>query len=478
MPSILKSLLGGSAKSAKSQSSGNKLKKGSSIRSQRPIPLQPIHDRHPDDRGSGYSDDVYGKEKHPEFVGHPLRPIPKERTQEHGLVAPSGLYPNITYADTRYPINMPRYELYDPGGPGPLPVASLHRAPSHEFYEPHAHHGLPNAPSVHHFPSNFQPLPVPPPRPHPDASWEPMPDVHRESTIVDPEAYQHHSEMRGYDSEEERWMRAQEDPPLSEGYGRFVAPGRTHSDHRSVRREDIVPHFGGQGDWERTENPFHGQTHPRRGPMLQVAPSQSPIHREDIDKGHHPRHLTPAPSLHPAASIAEQRSNRLSTGSGSKFQEHLVSPEVNDRRSLKKKLSNIFNKGPEGHSVPLAPSGGLTHSHSRASGVVVNPPAGHNQVAREASRQSQVTVDSFEEDWREDGDVYQYIVPPGVNVIFKDKHGNEITRCEPDCFAGSAVTNSSIHRVGDYPDSARSKRRSRRSAPIVVIDQNGTVLYE
>lgn len=379
---------------------------------------------------------------------------------------------------------MPRYELYDPGGPGPLPVA-LHRAPSHEFYEPHAHHGMSgpgsvhhgmsNAPSIHHYPSNFQPLPVPPPRVHPDASWEPIPDVHRASTIADPEAYHHH-EMRGYDSEEERWMRAQEDHPPSEGYGRFVAPGRTHSDHRSVRREDIVPHFGGEGDW--VGNPAHGQPHPRGGHPLQLAESQSPIHREDIDKSHHQRHPTPAPSLHPAASIAEQRSNRLSTGSGSKFQEHLVSPELTERKSIKKKLSNIFNKGPEGRTEPLVPSGGLARSHSRAPGVQVNPSTSHIQITREASRHSQITADSVEEDWREDGDVYQYIVPAGVNVIFKDKHGNEITRCELDYLAGLTVTNGKVHRVGDYPDSARSKRRSRRSAPIVVIDQNGTVLYE
>jgi hypothetical protein len=342
---------------------------------------------------------------------------------------------------------MPRYELYDPGGPGPIPVASLHRAPSHEFYEPHImsgpgsiHHGVSNAPSIHHYPSNFQPLPVPPPRVHPDASWEPIPDVHRESTIADPEAY-HHPEMRGYDSEEERWVRAQDEHTPSEGYGRFVAPGRTHSDHRSVRREDIVPHHGGEGGW--TDHPTHAQAHPRVHHPLQLAPSQSPIHpihREEIDNRHHQRHQTPAPSLHPAASIAEQRSNRLSTGSGSKFQEHLVSPEVTERKpSLKKKISNIFNnKGPEGHREHLAPSGGLARSHSRAPILEVNPSTSHHQMAREASHHSQITADSFEEDWREDGDVYQYIVPPGVNIIFKDKHGNEITRCEYDCLEGLA----------------------------------------
>ncbi|TFK43615.1 hypothetical protein BDQ12DRAFT_675277 [Crucibulum laeve] len=53
---------------------------------------------------------------------------------------------------------------------------------------------------------------------------------------------------------------------------------------------------------------------------------------------------------------------------------------------------------------------------------------------------------------------YQYIVPAGMNVIFQDEDGNEITR------------------VGDF-DSHGRPRRSRRSSPIVVQDEFGNELY-
>jgi hypothetical protein len=65
-----------------------------------------------------------------------------------------------------------------------------------------------------------------------------------------------------------------------------------------------------------------------------------------------------------------------------------------------------------------------------------------------------------------------YIVPPGVNVIFEDEYGNEITRCV-SLVASEWRQLSNINSVGDFGPRPQPPRRR----PFIVQDEDGHVLY-
>ena len=67
-----------------------------------------------------------------------------------------------------------------------------------------------------------------------------------------------------------------------------------------------------------------------------------------------------------------------------------------------------------------------------------------------------------------------YIVPPGVNVIFEDEYGNEITRYVFS-FASESGNSQYTNSVGDF--NPRGQIPRRRPVPFIIQDEDGQVLY-
>ncbi|ETW84378.1 hypothetical protein HETIRDRAFT_116684 [Heterobasidion irregulare TC 32-1] len=62
-----------------------------------------------------------------------------------------------------------------------------------------------------------------------------------------------------------------------------------------------------------------------------------------------------------------------------------------------------------------------------------------------------------------------YIIPPGMNVIFRDKDGSEITR-------GADVIRTLILSVGDFTGTSTPMRY--QEAPIILRDESGRIIYQ
>ncbi|EAU84715.2 hypothetical protein CC1G_00234 [Coprinopsis cinerea okayama7 len=379
MPSLdrLKTLLGGSGRSqagSQSSSSRRKLKKATTVHSH----PQRRFDSHPDG-GSSSSQDDYGRK---DYRHHEQQPAPI------------------------YPSQLPRYTLYDnPVPPREHSPAPYHAGPisPHESIRPVVY----STSIAQPHPSYYQP-----PISNPD-SWEPIPDVHRQSTIIDPEGFENGRNADGLTYEEEQWRRAQFDD------GEFVDPRRSPHQARShsIRRSGTP--FGSRDDeWVNVES--------------QQPTPRYPLHRQDLDHGDDREREM---SVHRQPSLAGSQSRH---DTQLLHPQHTPSAANSERQSLRHKLSRMFNNsGDDETSVDTKDRRTMaetihTQSWTSAGGTRRSTRRAGKESGREehVGRRLEPDYDdgtSVSEDWRE-SEVYQYIVPPGVNVVFKDEDGNEITR--------------------------------------------------
>ncbi|KAG2013743.1 hypothetical protein CC2G_010622 [Coprinopsis cinerea AmutBmut pab1-1] len=439
MPSLdrLKTLLGGSGRSqagSQSSSSRRKLKKATTVHSH----PQRRFDSHPDG-GSSSSQDDYGRK---DYRHHEFSDLRGQVASVHD--DPSFLHRNSLKSTRQqqpapiYPSQLPRYTLYDnPVPPREHSPAPYHAGPisPHESIRPVVY----STSIAQPHPSYYQP-----PISNPD-SWEPIPDVHRQSTIIDPEGFENGRNADGLTYEEEQWRRAQFDD------GEFVDPRRSPHQARShsIRRSGTP--FGSRDDeWVNVES--------------QQPTPRYPLHRQDLDHGDDREREM---SVHRQPSLAGSQSRH---DTQLLHPQHTPSAANSERQSLRHKLSRMFNNsGDDETSVDTKDRRTMaetihTQSWTSAGGTRRSTRRAGKESGREehVGRRLEPDYDdgtSVSEDWRE-SEVYQYIVPPGVNVVFKDEDGNEITR------------------VGDFPNAPKPPRRKRQSAPIVVFDQNGQVLYQ
>ncbi|TFK28814.1 hypothetical protein FA15DRAFT_483445 [Coprinopsis marcescibilis] len=345
---------------------------------------------------------------------------PEMQLLNHGHLEPMYLSPDASmhsppyqaqihpYAPVpTYPIQMHRYELYDrPVTATPYYTQATEPVPRVLSAAYGVEQGPPT-PQIHPQPIRYNE----PPESNNSGSWDlVIPDVRRQSTVIDPDEHYNYGNEVDHVRRQDSWQGP--DRPDS------VHGGPTdHTNHHSRHSKETGEDSAGRWRVRDSVRIHHerSQTH-------------STDHHRD-DEGH-PLFMKPHQQT---GSSRRGDSGVLRSRDDSHSQRTRSSAEGKGLLgSIKKKLSQTFGTNDSSHS----PAGDRDAERSLLNAQCRSRPSRsespiHSRKESDARRRSHSRSSSkYTEDPADqsENEQYQYIVPPGVNVIFKDEDGNEITR--------------------------------------------------
>ncbi|KAF5331585.1 hypothetical protein D9611_007753 [Ephemerocybe angulata] len=413
-----------------------------------------------------------------------------------------------------YPLETQYYEYHDPG-PSPLETSanqSGHYYPQADISGDYSGSWQPHQ-STYDTPSALSPVSehraqyfIEPSEAGED--WSPIPDVHRQSTSSESMhgtfglGTRPSSRNAGYDSAVSvgQWTNKaeydqsavyefyEEDPDVSRPVSSYyppsaplnsrpmptmpmsstppLAPQAPHP-HPGLGHNDLGLHMPPPAARSAISHNYE-ETHDeaRQLPALSIPQSYSSSPPSRVPSSIHQQ--APPPSLHGSAYQGNTRAgNPRDKGTGNhpptrEYDHHHSRARSNTQERRRGSVdqprarSSSRDKGKQREEYPNS----RYHESNHEQPLQPKRPEPKEQQKRPFSPEN-INPDILDRDYGSDDEVYQYIVPLGVDVIFRDASGNEITR------------------VGEFPAEPPPPPQSKeaRSAPMVVVDEHGREIY-